>query len=183
MQEDPDIGARITALQRRVEALEARQRGGGDPVVGAADSTAEIFDDDPADAERFWALRGLQRRITDPGGVLLTGSVRLPGGERYVWQQGALAKELLQDDWHEFASALDALGHPMRLTLLQQVLDGRATTAELADHDDVGTTGQLHHHLRQLVAAGWLRSRTRGRYHVPAERVIPLLVILEAVRR
>ena len=44
----------------------------------------------------------------------------------------------------------------------------------------LGTTGQLHHHLRALVAAGWLASTGRGSWQVPASRVIPLLVVVIA---
>ena len=70
----------------------------------------------------------------------------------------------------------------MRLRLAQLVLQGTETTAELAADADLGTTGQLHHHLRQLVAAGWLQSAGRGRYRVPAQRVVPLLAIVAAAR-
>ena len=44
-------------------------------------------------------------------------------------------------------------------------------------------THQLHHHLRQLVAAGWLASTRRGHYEVPAARVVPLLVTVLAAHR
>jgi len=66
--------------------------------------------------------------------------------------------------------------------VLRGVLTGLHTTAELAALDGLGTTGQLYHHLRQLQAAGWLRSTGRGRYDVPPTRVIPLLVILTAAQ-
>ena len=75
---------------------------------------------------------------------------------------------------------LAALSHPVRLRLLQHVLNGSATTAELAEDDSLGTTGQLHHHLRALVAAGWLTSTGRGRWSIPGPRVIPLLVVIVA---
>ena len=113
--------------------------------------------------------------------MLFTGTVHLPGGEHYVWQQGAPVKALLDGSWGDRAAGLDALGHPVRLALVRQVLLGRRTTAELADLEEMGTTGQLHHHLRQLVAAGWLRSTGRGRYEVPPERVVALCTIMLAV--
>ncbi len=59
----------------------------------------------------------------------------------------------------------------------------RCTLSELNAHERLGTTGQPYHHLRQLVAAGWLRAGGHGRYDVPGERVVPLLVILAAARR
>jgi hypothetical protein len=57
------------------------------------------------------------------------------------------------------------------------------TTAGLAAQEELGTSGQLYHHLRQLVSAGWLRSSGRGHYSVPGDRVIPLLVIIAGTRR
>ena len=66
-----------------------------------------------------------------------------------------------------------------------QTLNGRlaslaTTAADLADTPGLGSTGQIYHHLRQLVGAGWLRATTRGRHEVPPERLVPLLVILGA---
>ena len=58
------------------------------------------------------------------------------------------------------------------------MLNGRTTTAALAADESLGTTGPLHHHLRALVAAGWLASTGRGCWSVAARRVIPLLVVV-----
>jgi hypothetical protein len=132
------------------------------------------------DPERFWALAGLQERIGTGSAVLFTGSVRLPGDKTFVWQQGVDARQLLQADWDLAADASAALGHPIRLKLIQEVLNGASTTAELGATDAVATTGQLYHHLRQLVAGGWLSAAARGRYEIPAARVIPLLVTIAA---
>ncbi|WP_432483016.1 ArsR/SmtB family transcription factor [Kineococcus esterisolvens] len=135
------------------------------------------------DGERFWALEGLRGRVGEDGGVLMTGTVRLPGDLTYEWQQGSTTEALLEADWSARAGALDALAHPVRLLLVQHVLRGTTSTGDLSRLEGVGTTGQLHHHLRQLVAAGWLRSTGRGRYEVPAPRVVPLLVLLLAAER
>ena len=90
--------------------------------------------------------------------------------------------EQLADDWTQAAAGLTALAHPVRL-LLHEILLGARTTAELSDHERLGTTGQLYHHLRQLVSAGWLRGTHRGQYAVPPERIVPLLTVLAAARR
>ena len=97
-----------------------------------------------------------------------------------MWQWGADAESLRESDWSSAAGVLDALAHPVRLRLLQRVLNGTASTADLALDDALGTTGQLHHHLRALVAAGWLQSVGRGTWAVPAPRVVPLLVVVSA---
>ncbi len=53
----------------------------------------------------------------------------------------------------------DALAHPVRLRLVQAILAGRSTAARLAELEDLGTTGQVYLHLRQLVTAGRTRRR------------------------
>lgn len=128
--------------------------------------------------DRTWVLAGLERRHPE-GAVVFAGSAPTPDGS-VEWQWGRLSEELIEHDWEPAAARIEALGHPVRLRLLQRVLTGTTTTAALAETDGLGTTGQLHHHLRTLIASGWLRSTARGRYSIPPERVIPLLAIISA---
>lgn len=152
MPDPPDLADRVAAL----EATVARMQGIANP------------------------LESLRREAPAGGGVRFEGSVDLPGPARVDWSMGHPARGLLAADWAEIAPALAALGHPVRLHLLQAVLTGTRETAALAGTLGEGTTGQLHHHLRDLTATGWLRSERRGRYAVPADRVVPLLVIVAA---
>jgi DNA-binding transcriptional ArsR family regulator len=162
-----ELDERVAELERRVASLE-----------GTAATAPRLGEGD------FWALETLKEQLAalgaEAGGVLFTGSVRMPAGERYVWQQGALTEELLDRDWTPAAESFAALGHPVRLRLLKEIFGGRRTAAELAELDELGTTGQIYHHLRQLTTAGWLHTRDRGRYEIPGTRVVPLLVALSA---
>ncbi|MFF5257754.1 ArsR/SmtB family transcription factor [Actinomadura viridis] len=171
---DGDLAERIARLEERMARLE-----GAEPPAPAA----QAGEHQVAGPDAFWALEALKERADDAGAVLFTGTVTLPSGEHYEWQQGHPAADLLADDWSQAADALTALAHPVRLLLLREILHGARTTAELAAHERLGTTGQLYHHLRQLVAAGWLRTTARGRYAVPGERVVPILTVLAAARR
>ena len=166
-----DYDARLAALEAAVADLVAAQR-----RSGSAPSPLE---------GDYWVLGGLRERVDEEGGVVVAGRVRLPTGERFEWQWGRPTGYLFGDeavDWADLAPAVSALAHPVRLRLLRRVLEGAHTTAELADDEALGTTGQLYHHLRQLSAAGWLRSTGRGRYAVPGERVVPLLTMLVAAQ-
>ncbi|MFB6850283.1 ArsR/SmtB family transcription factor [Streptomyces sp. NPDC056373] len=164
-----ELEQRVADLERRLAALE-----------GARRDTSRL------DGSDFWALNGLKEKLSElgaeGGGILYTGSVRLPTGEPYAWQMGALTEGLLETDWTTAAESFAALGHPVRLRLLREVLGGLRTAAELAELDEVGTTGQIYHHLRQLTGAGWLHTPGRGRYEVPPARVVPLLVALATTR-
>lgn len=166
-----DFEVRLDALERRVRDLE---RGGG--------SVAETA----ADPGTFWALAGLKARAPQ-GGVVYAGYVPLPTGEVYEWQGALPTERLLDIDGDEsapdLATTLDALSHPVRLLILRLVLTGIGSVADLQQHGSLGTSGQLYHHLRQLVSAGWLRSPSRGRYAVPPDRIVPLLAIITAAQR
>lgn len=165
---------RVAALEEQVAALTARLP---EPPSVAGDRAGRT-------GEVFWALEGLKRRLPDAAGaVLYTGVVEAAEGERYEWQYAATTADLMTTDWSEAASTMSALAHPVRLLLLREVLGGRHAVAELSEVEGLGTSGQLYHHLRQLVGAGWLRTNGRGQYIVPPERVVPLLVTLTAARR
>ncbi|MET9292750.1 winged helix-turn-helix domain-containing protein [Streptomyces sp. NPDC003077] len=168
-----DLESRVAELERRVAALEGAREAAPEPAGGP-------------DAGDFWALEGLKalfdRAGVPDGGVLFTGAVRPTAGERYEWQYGLPTRAVLDEDWAPAADVFAALGHPVRLRLLREILTGCRTVAELSELDGVGTTGQIYHHLRQLTAAGWLHTTGRGRHEVPAGRVVPLLVMLAAAR-
>lgn len=164
----------LAVLSERVDALEQSQQSQQEPAgLGGGD---------------FWALEGLRNRLGDDpstkdGAVMLVGSLRLPTGAPVSWQLGAGTSGLIETEWAERAAAFSALGHPVRIELLRHILAGVHATSELAAIESLGTTGQLHHHLRQLVAAGWVRQSGRGSYEIPAARVVPLLVCVLGAER
>jgi DNA-binding transcriptional ArsR family regulator len=166
-----DDAATLAELAARVAKLEERLVSPVETDSGAPDL-----------AQVFWALNELKRREARAA-VLYTGVVETAAGQPVEWQMMHDSAELLEQDWAAQASTLAALGHPSRLQMLQLIARGEAqTAADLAHADGLGTTGQIYHHLRQLVAAGWLRTTTKGRHQVPPERLVPLLVILGASR-
>ncbi|MDN5570888.1 MAG: helix-turn-helix domain-containing protein, partial [Propionibacteriaceae bacterium] len=170
-------------MEERIAALEDAVAGLQEVVASLSD-TADVDSSTPtlvrAGEADFWLLNGLAERHPD-GMLAYAGHAALPAGP-VQWQMGVDPHQLLAADWDAQVSRLVALAHPVRLRLAQLVLNGITTTADLAADAELGTTGQLHHHLRQLVAAGWLASTGRGSYQVPPQRVIPLLTIVAAAR-
>lgn len=162
---------RLEALERRISALEDRLE------------TAPVA----ASEGPLWILDGLRPRTAGTTGAVIFAGLWQPedaDGSGVTgpveWQYGRSVDDLIGLDWADAASTLAALGHPVRLELLRQVLTGTTATRELSATEGLGTSGQLHHHLRALVAAGWLRQRHRGDYEVPGPRTIPLLAIITA---
>lgn len=167
------LRSEVRALAERVSELEL-----GRPVARSADLGEGAF----------WALEGLADRLadhpsTEDGAVMLVGQLTLPTGAPVSWQQAAGTAGMLESEWAERAPTFAALGHPVRIELLRHILSGVHATAELAAIDSLGTTGQLHHHLRQLVASGWVRQSGRGSYEVPAARIVPLLACVVGAER
>lgn len=174
--DDDELEQRLKAIEARLGSLEpAPKVDGPGPEVPRAAARRE---------GALWVLDGLQRRLSQgQGGVVYAGRFCDATGGELQWQIGRPQDDLLQDDWSELAPRLAALGHPIRLKLLQCLLQGISAVAELATQPGMGTSGQLYHHLRELEAAGWLHVPQRGSYAVRPERVIPLMAMLAAARQ
>jgi DNA-binding transcriptional ArsR family regulator len=133
----------------------------------------------PATRTPSGPLHGLVDRFGTEGGVTYTGYTTPPGAEGPVaWQMGLTSEGLNEIDFAEAAGCLAALGHPVRLQLLQAIYEGTTTVAELSKDERFGTTGQIYHHVHALAGAGWLASARRGHWRVPSSRVIPLLTLV-----
>ncbi|WP_433305495.1 helix-turn-helix domain-containing protein [Actinoplanes sp. CA-030573] len=173
---DDTLAERLAQIERRLDALEAASPEAEVPEAEGPEAPLPTAAD-------FWALAGLRDRAGPPGAVLFTGLVDLPSGEHYEWQQGFPVEGIVESDWTALSPALAALAHPTRLQILREVLRGAGAAAELQAVEGIESTGQLYHHVRQLIAAGWLRTTGRAHYAVPGERVIPLLVMMACAQR
>ncbi|HEV7948434.1 MAG TPA: winged helix-turn-helix domain-containing protein [Glaciihabitans sp.] len=177
MDDSAEIRRLLAELSDRLGKLEALATGPTAPGSSPRQPPPTTATDDV-----FWALNALKARVPHPGGVVYAGAVATVAGP-VEWQIGYTTDQLLESDWTTLAPSISALGHPVRLSLLHAIISGVTTVAELGAGEGMGTTGQLYHHLSQLVAAGWLLAGGRGHYSVPPERVVPLLIILSAARR
>lgn len=171
-QELRDLSQRVASLEKKSPKKESDSK--------ALQPPASLHENE------FWALTGLRSRLSEhpstaQGAVMLVGAVTLPTGAPVAWQQTVATSGLFEVEWEDQATPLAALGHPMRLEILRHILSGTHATAELAAIESLGTTGQLHHHLRQLLSAGWVKQSGRGSYEVPAQRIVPLLACISVV--
>jgi hypothetical protein len=175
-----ELRATLAGALARLDVLEqaAGAGAGADEPAGASSAPAAAG----SSADVFWALDGVKQRLDPPGGIVFAGSVAVPAGP-VDWQITLTTDGLLAADWAQAAPSLAALGNATRLGLLQAVVGGADTVAQISAEGGLGSTGQLYHHLGQLVATGWLVAVGRGRYAVPPERVVPLLVVLAAAGR
>ncbi|HIW90936.1 MAG TPA: winged helix-turn-helix domain-containing protein [Candidatus Corynebacterium avicola] len=166
-----DLRTAVEELAARVAALETA----GPTAEDGQDASSPTVGKDI-----FWALNGLKERSTEHGEVMIVGDFSIAEGP-VEWQESRDPTAMLETNWGDHAASFAALGNPVRLELLRHILNGTHRTADLAALDELGTTGQLHHHLRQLVATGWVRQSGRGTYEVPVTRIVPLMACLVGV--
>ncbi|KXO90098.1 hypothetical protein AXK56_08170 [Tsukamurella pulmonis] len=110
------------------------------------------------------------------GTVGYGGEVTLHGEVAWRIDYSAGAATALPAD--RLATVLGALGHPARIEIVQELLRGPRTAAELVERADGGSKGQLYHHLSTLTAAGVVDKGARGQYAVAPQKVVPALVAL-----
>lgn len=180
----PDaLRERLNALEERIAVLEARQPSvaadpaSGDPIAPHGSEAKPAVD--PA-RSTLWALEGLEQATGGAGGIVFAGDLPQTPAGPVSWQYGRPASYIDDLDFTTAATTLAALGHPVRLGLLQEIHRGTTSVTGLSELGVFGSTGQIYHHLQQLASAGWLESPQRGQWRIPVERVIPVLTIIMA---
>jgi DNA gyrase subunit B len=115
------------------------------------------------------------------GGVFYSGHYR-HNKLWYRWEpQERRLDQLLALDGDKVAKVLSALGHKQRLDILKSVILEPLTGAELVERLNMGTTGQLYHHIKALLGSDLLVQEERGgRYSLSGHRALPLLLLLAA---
>lgn len=178
MNEERDFGAELDWLKAQMIMLQEqlgrgqaeRQRGGGNGGHAGTPLTASAAVQRPDDA-------GAGAR----GALHYAGSFR-QGDTLLKWEpQAREADALLEFDSERAAKILAALGHKQRLDILRALLVQPQTGAALVEQLQMGTTGQLYHHIKALAGADLLRQEERGGlYAVQPQRLLPILLLLAA---
>lgn len=170
-----DLEQRVQALERRLDLLEAGRSPSG--PAGAPSPRAD----------QLWAVEVLQGRHGPPfevddarGSIVYAGALETAATGSLAWQIERPLPALLDHPWDLGSGVLAALSHPVRLEILRRLLGGMHTSQELQSIANLGTSGQLYHHLRELQAHGLIVSPRRNQYLIPAQKIVPCLVIVAA---
>ncbi len=165
----------VASLQERVVALEA------------ATHLASLSQSPSLPSADFGTLHLMQSRQGSPyeqdgssGAIIYAGAAHLAGGE-YAWQVERPVPWLLQllgSEPEVLSQTFAALGSPLRLMLLQELLSSPKTNQQLQEALGVSSAGQLYHHLKELLAVHLIEQKSRNLYALPVRNVIPFLVLL-----
>lgn len=113
--------------------------------------------------------------------IFYSGNVSLnEQGVRWEPQERRM-QQLLGKNSEKVAKILSALGNKQRLDILKAVLIEPLSGSELVERLNMGTTGQLYHHLKALLGADLLIQESGGKYTIPTHRCLPFLLLLAAV--
>ncbi|WP_199615235.1 ATP-binding protein [Paenibacillus alkalitolerans] len=162
-----DFGAELDALKQQMEQLQELVR--------------RQFDR-PAALQHRIETGGMEQADDEEEGEIFYSGYYRNHNFKYRWgHQERNVSRLLDLDGDKAAKILAALGHKQRLDILRTVLKEPLTGAELVERLNMGTTGQLYHHIKALLGADLLRQEERGgKYSVPGHRSLPLLLLLAA---
>lgn len=165
---------RLERIERRLAHLEARL---AEDERAARERRREAIGIDVDLLERL-STRDAEHEVS--GAVFYAGAVRV-GERRHAWHREHAARDLLEHvDPEALAPALFALGNVARLRIVLELARGARSGAELAELADVGSTGQLYHHLRELLRAGVIVQPKRGFYEVATPALVPVLAMAAA---
>lgn len=168
-----DFGSELDTLKAQLDDLQQ--------LVSqiASDSTPKVSRTKTVD--KSTVLIEMNNEEGELGGIFYSGQYR---GEkwRYRWEpQERRVDQLLDLDGDKVAKVLAALGHKQRLDILRSVLKEPLSGSELVERLNMGTTGQLYHHIKALLGADLLVQEERGgMYSLPSHRALPLLLLLAA---
>lgn len=168
-----DYGAELDTLQTQVKELDKLVR----QMMGLEVGLSEARRTNRQEKERHSQEKTFEACAIYFSGYYRSGDeiVRCEPQERH-------ANELLSLQRDKAAKVLSALGHKQRLELLLEVWREPLTGAELVERLNMGTTGQLYHHLKALTGADLLKQEERGgRYTIPDHRRFPMLFLLSAL--
>lgn len=115
-----------------------------------------------------------------PGGTIVYAGAGPWGGETVALQIGRRWDDLRDASDESIARVLSALSSATRIRIVGELLQGPMSTGDLVDRLDLPSSGQLFHHLKELLAAGLIHQPVRGTYAIGDRRVVPMLVVLSA---
>lgn len=112
------------------------------------------------------------------GTLRYAGSIQI--GERpFRFQQTLTIASIFEAAPEVFAQIFAALASPHRIIILRTLCERACTAQQLQEVLGMGSSGQLYHHLKELMAAGLITQRERSSaYTIDPAKVIPICAAL-----
>lgn len=119
----------------------------------------------------------LSEEDTVQGTLTYEGEVQIAGKQQQTEQQEELGA-VFENAPHLLAPIFAAFANPHRIVILRALYHGPRTGQQLADILGMSTTGQLYHHLKELLAVRLIIQRGRSLYSIDPTKAIPIGIAL-----
>ncbi len=194
-----DYGAEIDALRAQMTNLQETITSQMEQVSKMLQETlpGKCSGKDPG---RVQVMRGMHpdKRLSDLMEELCL-KTQERGGSGLITYMGIYASSGRQSNWirnsvptEELLSlaesgiagkVLDCIGNATRLSILLEILRGPKTVSTLVEKCGLGSTGQVYHHMKPLLAADLIAEseRQKGTYIVPPHRVQGIIMLLAGI--
>ncbi len=162
----------MAAVQERLRMLEA-QLAPAPPEASLAKPTPPF---DPATVSS--QSTGLLPQESNWQGMLSYRGVAQSARQHYQFQRQHALPIVFDAAPEPLAQLFAALASPHRIVILRTLWDGPRSSQSLQETVGMSSTGQLYHHLKELLAAGLLIQRGGREYTLaPAKRVLICLAL------
>ncbi|TVX94682.1 ArsR family transcriptional regulator [Paenibacillus agilis] len=167
-----ELRSEIDTLKTQMSELQALVRS-----IVTNQSSVEL----PIQLKGPQVLRTDEENFSESAGHVYYAGQYQANGQLLRWEpKDKQLEQLLQISTEKSSKILAALGSKPRLDIIIAILNESLTGAEIVEKLNMGTTGQLYHHLKALNGANLIEQDKSGRYTVPDHRKLPLLLLLSA---
>lgn len=176
MQEPQDrlttLEQQMTIVQERLKALEARLA----PTPSESSFAKSMLPSDLAPIPPQGS--DLPSQEGNRQGMLSYRGVAQMGHQRYQFQRQRALSVTFNAAPEPLAQLFAALASPHRIVILRTLWDGPRSSQSLQEAVGMSSTGQLYHHLKELLAAGLLIQRGGRDYDLtPGKRILICLAL------
>jgi len=113
----------------------------------------------------------------EDGIVIYSGVLRIKDGANTAWDSSARLAELLECPSKRTSHLLQCLSSEQRIDLMKALFKGDKAPSDLVNETGI-EGGQLYHHLKEMMFAGMVDSKSRGLYKLNVNGVQALFTSL-----
>lgn len=194
-----DYGAEIDALKAQMEQMQKALASQVEPLAGMPQKALSgscpvkklenvaVMQDMHPDKRLSGLMEELcyQTEARNGSGLITYLGIYASGGRQSNWIRNAVPTEdLLSLIESGIANkVLACIGNATRLSILLEILRGPKTVATLVEKCGLGSTGQVYHHMKPLLAADIITEdpNQKGAYIVQPHRVQGIIMLLAGI--
>lgn len=180
-----DYGAEIDELKAEIAKLSEFIRNSRETLSQKHEMLVQKIEDMHPDQRLTELMKECQEKCEQKGssGCITYLGVFASGGRQSIWiSNGQDTDDLLSlIDSGNAMRVLSCIGSPERMRMILELLKKPLSVAELVTALDFGSTGQVYHHLKPLIAADIVTEEEKGKYAIVPHRVQGIIMLLAGV--